>query len=46
MKNIVAFVFSCVIVFESSAQNCAPASAYDYLEINNVKSRINNGGDM
>ena len=28
------------------AQNCAPAIAFDYLDINNVKARINNGGDL
>src|SRR5215831_1550956 len=25
---------------------CAPGSAFDYLDINNVNARINNGGDM
>jgi len=28
------------------AQSCTPATAFDYLDINNVKARINNGGDM
>ncbi len=28
------------------AQSCNPATAFDYLDINNVKARINNGGDM
>jgi len=28
------------------AQNCTPATMFDYLDINNVKARINNGGDM
>src|SRR5215217_1842805 len=32
--------------FTSQAQNCLPATAFDYLDINNVKARINNGGDM
>ncbi|RLD41350.1 MAG: T9SS C-terminal target domain-containing protein, partial [Bacteroidetes bacterium] len=30
---------------ETSA-GCAPASAYDWLDINNVRARINTGGDM
>jgi hypothetical protein len=29
-----------------SAQSCQPATAYEFLDINNVKARINNGGDM
>src|ERR1043165_9051596 len=39
----ILFFFSLKIV---QAQNCSPASAFNYLDINNVKARINNGGDM
>src|SRR5438046_2345987 len=28
------------------AQSCTPATSFDYLDINNAKARINNGGDM
>jgi hypothetical protein len=30
----------------AKAQSCPPATAFDYLDVNNVKARINNGGDM
>ncbi|MFI5134807.1 MAG: T9SS type A sorting domain-containing protein [Chitinophagales bacterium] len=36
----------CTFILHTQAQNCSPASAFDYLDINNVKARINNGGDM
>jgi hypothetical protein len=31
---------------KETAAGCAPASAYDWLDINNVRARINTGGDM
>lgn len=31
---------------KATAAACAPASAYDWLDINNVRARINSGGDM
>ncbi len=31
---------------KETAAACAPASAYDWLDINNVRARINTGGDM
>ncbi|MEP7128347.1 MAG: T9SS type A sorting domain-containing protein [Chitinophagales bacterium] len=45
-KKIFTPAFLCLITIVSTAQNCAPASAFDFLDINNVKARINNGGDM
>ena len=42
------YIFSCFLFVANAghSQSCAPATAYDYLDINNVKARINNGGDM
>ena len=31
---------------KQTTAGCSPASAYDWLDINNVKARINTGGDM
>ena len=31
---------------KQTAAECAPASAFDWLDINNVRARINSGGDM
>lgn len=31
---------------KQTTAGCAPASAYDWLDINNVRARINTGGDM
>ena len=31
---------------KETAAGCAPASGYDWLDINNVRARINTGGDM
>ncbi len=31
---------------KKTAAGCSPASAYDWLDINNVRARINSGGDM
>jgi len=31
---------------KKTAADCAPASAFDWLDINNVRARINTGGDM
>ncbi len=31
---------------KETAAGCSPASAYDWLDINNVRARINTGGDM
>ena len=31
---------------KQTAAGCSPSSAYDWLDINNVKARINTGGDM
>jgi hypothetical protein len=31
---------------KKTAAGCSPASAYDWLDINNVRARINTGGDM
>lgn len=31
---------------KKTAADCAPASGYDWLDINNVRARINTGGDM
>jgi len=33
-------------VLKQTTAGCAPASAYDWLDINNVRARINTGGDM
>lgn len=44
-KIFYSFIFS-FCVAGTQAQNCSPATAFDYLDINNVKARINNGGDM
>ncbi len=47
MKKLFYTFFTIFFVVQfSTAQNCAPATAYDYLNINNVNARINNGGDM
>lgn len=46
IKNIFAHTFLCLIPFTTAAQNCVTATAFDFLDINNVKARINNGGDM
>ena len=29
-----------------TAAGCTPSSSYDWLDINNVRTRINSGGDM
>lgn len=45
MKNIFTlFIF--LIVFKISAQPCLPAAGKTDLDINNVRARIMNGGDM
>ena len=31
---------------KETAAGCSPASAFDWLDINNVRARINTGGDM
>ncbi len=31
---------------KQTTAGCAPSSAYDWLDINNVRARINTGGDM
>ncbi len=31
---------------KETAAGCAPASAFDWLDVNNVRARINTGGDM
>ena len=31
---------------KKTAADCAPASGFDWLDINNVRARINTGGDM
>jgi hypothetical protein len=46
MKKICSFIIGTLIGASISAQNCAPATAFDSLDINNVKARINNGGDL
>ncbi|MEO6167605.1 MAG: hypothetical protein ABIO46_14450 [Chitinophagales bacterium] len=46
LKNIFSLFILCLLTSKKEAQNCAPASAFDFLDINNVKTRINNGGDM
>ncbi|MCD4773673.1 MAG: T9SS type A sorting domain-containing protein [Bacteroidales bacterium] len=32
--------------YKNTAASCAPASGFRYLEVNNVRARINTGGDM
>lgn len=46
MKKIFYTLAMILIAKFSLAQSCPPASAYEFLDINNVKARINNGGDM
>lgn len=45
------FVSAFIIAFVSAdnyvaAQSCGPATSFNYIEINNIRARINNGGDM
>ncbi|MEO6168465.1 MAG: T9SS type A sorting domain-containing protein [Chitinophagales bacterium] len=46
MKNLFYTTAIVLLANAALAQNCPPATAYDFLDINNVKARINNGGDM
>lgn len=46
LKKLSSLLFSLLICASVNGQNCPPATAFDYLDINNVKGRINNGGDM
>ena len=41
-----ALIISLLLWFSLQAQNCAPATAFAFLDVNAVKARINNGGDM
>lgn len=34
------------VALKQTTAGCAPSSAYDWLDINNVRARINTGGDM
>ena len=46
MKNLLYTTAIVLLARAALAQNCPPATAYEFLDINNVKARINNGGDM
>jgi len=44
-KSILYFVFS-FVAFQSVAQNCPPPTAQIDLDVNNVRAKILNGGDL
>lgn len=46
MKNLCYTLSFLLLAKFLSAQSCPPATAYEFIDINNVKARINNGGDM
>ena len=46
MKNLCYTLAFLLLAKFLSAQSCPPASAHEFIDINNVKARINNGGDM
>ena len=48
MKKLYTILHVTLIAFAVNGQvnPCVPATAFEYLDINNVKARINNGGDM